>query len=527
MEFIPNNILKHILSFLEYEDLVRSMQVCTSWYNMVQEFKKKIIKGVRLNIKKYVLQGNMQVIKYCGKIPFEARYKIMNWAVKIANEEIIQYAFQNDYFIDRDYTYFGNQHKILYNLRPIIGRNPYMNDYFKSFDNNLHALFYAFEVNDLEMVKLLIKEYDIFCGYSILFLQIEIAEKIFRTSDRIRDYVLTHIECNNDLICMAASYGMIDYLESHLHENEKYRKCLLDGIIAGANEKVMAIYYDVVAPMIINNEHRQLFINPEKIATNKSDYISFYWKIFQIMNISAETLILSIDFLLINNDSQIKNDLIYFMVDYLQNELRSSPREIHMQHIYQCHMDLVRYFFGLGCRFEIEDLKDCLRYNRIDILSFLNEKEIPINYGEIVSSIKYNHTVNFDTIKWLYINNFIDKNNQLVIKRILKMMDLNVFKLFHENEMIPVNIYEIIIHFCYSKTDIYDYLYDHGYRFDVDTIQQKFAADSDSKWVNYIFIKWFHQHGMPLNDSLMNAFERDDNIGPKWLAKRLSKNKLL
>lgn len=519
MESIPNEIVLHVLLFLDYETLTKSMRVCTLWKDIIATQKKKIVKGIRSNIKKYVISGNIKAIEYCGKIPFEARYKILDWGVKATQEEMIQYAFNNDYLTSNRYTYFGNQYRIMYDLHLIIERNPDMQSHFRSFDNDMCVFFHALGINDLETVDKMIKRYDIFRVHSLIIHGREIAKRIFQTSDKIRDYILDRVKCNDDLIYVAATNGMMDYLTKHLDEEPEYKYVMLRGLFAGANVDMLVAYKHIIPKLFESCHICLLFIDTKTINKNKSDYISFYRMIFPMLRINTTSLLYMIISLLYEEESEIKNKIIYFMVDYLQNELNSSPSTIPIDRIDICDMELVKYFFHLGCHFSNETLRECLKYNRIDILSFLNENGVEIDYYSLVSSIKYDHTVEYETIKWLCENDYIDKNNPLVIKRILKMMDLKVIKLLHEHHMIPTNVFEIIIHFCYSKTDIYHYLYNHGYRINVDRMQQKFEG-IDNKWINGIFIKWFHQHGMSLTREMINIFD-DGNIGPKWLEKRL------
>lgn len=142
---LPNEIITMILTFVPLKSLLNCSLICILWYDVVENIIRKNKKYVKKCMKKYIVKGNIDVIKCCDNFSTLTQYNMLRWAVKSKNESIIKFAIENNFDTRKC--------KIKYIPFCIESNDPVISDYFKKYKNNVGILGNALQQNVIDMVK--------------------------------------------------------------------------------------------------------------------------------------------------------------------------------------------------------------------------------------------------------------------------------------------------------------------------------------------------------------------------------------
>lgn len=523
INFFPNEIIMDILIHLNPICLIRCTRVCKLWFEIIFVLKSKyIVKPLCKQMKSYLLTGKMEVITYCQRIPFEIKHQLFKIAIDTGNEQLLLYTIHHQYLSENDlilYKYCDTT-----KIYPIIIKHEIIKELFNHKINRYKFLIDAIRKQNENIIISVTNNVD-FTGKNIPYYMVnDLIDECYQSSESIRNYILNHFECNFYTIKLAARYGNVSYLEKNINKAQKYSGYVFGGLMEGANANVLH-WFSVNIHEITQLHHRwdlhshiyNVYIDTTLISKHP-DPLFFYGTIFDIIKPNSHALQNVLSNLLASKNNHIKFELIQFVIRYHIEHFGRNFDYVNLEHICHCELDVVKYLYQNGCSLNRLSIINAIIYNRIDILQYLMEINLDIDYGYIMKLTKFYQKINLETLIWIHRQKII--YDPLGIKRLLKLMDFSIVQFLVENDLIPDNVYDTIIFFHKVKIKILDYLYANGYRFASPHIKHLFEQTNEGKKVNSKLLKWFYCHGMPISKEMIKTLEHD-NITLHWLAKKL------
>lgn len=523
---LPNEIITIILTFAPLKSLLNCSLVCTLWYDLTEDVIKKNKKYIKKCMKKYIIKGNIDMIKRCDNLSTLTQYNMLRWAVKSKNESIIKFAIENNFNTRKC--------KIKYIPFCIESNDPVISDYFKKYRSSAGILRNALQQNVINMVKYFTNikflVQDILPGYlhndENIMKQYLIMAYRYLTSGVTKDsakhikrYVLRFASFFNQKeiiadLCPQLENGFWSYLEAG--NMDMIKLCKQDDTIP--------IDYKCDGFNIISKNSTQEFFDILKKYFDKLEDYPF--------NLTFRNTIRNV-YLFSHN-----TDLLDFIIAYIDNRkitLYSDIMQFIFRVIDKIDVHVFSFIYYRTPNLIDEAVKNCLSMDRDDILEIIKDNSslpglIHIYCGEVKNK----------TFAWLIKNmGDDDKLKQVFIKNLVTNCSFKKMDVFHMINTaldlgfhVPDDIYQIIIqkdeNTKFRNTDnnivkLLDLFYKRGFHFVVprDLIYKTNISVNLLKWLfyNQNFSYTYNVFGMSLCLVKFRwLFKHGFNNDPKKLA---------